>query len=418
MGKQYNAPRGTKDILPEESSLRHYIEEEFRRIAETFGYREIRTPTFEEAGLYIRGIGETSDIVNKEMYIFEDRGGRQLALRPEGTAGVVRAYIEHGIFNQRPLSKFYYILSLFRYERPQAGRYREHYQLGVEAFGSKSPYLDAEVIYLAWSFLGRLGVNEKELRLNSVGCPVCRPRYLAKLKEFLEERRSLLCGDCQARLERNPLRVLDCKKEGCREATKDIPLIYDMLCEDCSSHFSQVKDLLSQLGVPFLLDPRLVRGLDYYTKTAFEIVSNRLGAQNSICGGGRYDGLVEELGGPSVPAVGWGMGMERLLLVLEAPHLDDGLDVFVAYEDETLRKDAFFLLMDLRGKGFRGDMDFLGRSLKSQLREANRLKAKFALILRGEDFQRGIFILRDMVKGEQEEVKVTEIGDVLGGKIR
>ncbi|MBC7330273.1 histidine--tRNA ligase [bacterium] len=414
MSKQrYNAPRGTKDILPDESAKWQYIENLFRKVAESFGYREIRTPTFEEAGLFTRSIGEDTDIVSKEMYTFQDKGGRTLALRPEGTASVVRAYIEHGLYINQPFAKFYYITPLFRYERPQAGRYREHHQLGVEAIGSNSPYLDAEVIYLAYRFLDLLGLKEKELHLNSVGCPVCRPRYVEKLREFLLPHKQELCEDCQRRLDYNPLRVLDCKRETCQKITSNVPPIYDFLCPDCSSHFSKLQELLSSLDINFRLNPRLVRGLDYYTKTAFEIVSTKLGAQNSVCGGGRYDGLVEELGGPPIPAVGMGMGVERVLLALEndLPGVKDEMDVFVAVEEEGERDKAFQLLMELRGKGLKADMDYLERSLKSQLRQANRIGAKYALILRRD----GAIVLKDMEKGTQKEVKLEEaIGELIG----
>ncbi|MGC9004638.1 MAG: histidine--tRNA ligase [bacterium] len=404
--QRFNAPRGTKDILPPESAIWQYIENLFRQTAETFGYREIRTPTFEDVGLFARGIGEDTDIVSKEMYVFQDKGGRTLALRPEGTASVVRAYIEHGLYINQPFVKFYYITSLFRYERPQAGRFREHHQLGVEAIGSKSPYLDAEVIYLAHRFLELLGIKEKELHLNSVGCPLCRPRYLERLKEYLAPHKKELCEDCQRRLEHNPLRVLDCKRETCQSITSQVPPIYDFLCPDCASHFNKLQELLTSLGIAFKLNPRLVRGLDYYTKTAFEIISTKLGAQNSVCGGGRYDGLVEELGGPSVPAVGMGMGLERILIALgeDLPNIKDHIYVFLALEDGTLKDRAFPLLMQLREKGLKADMDYLDRSLKSQLRQADRLKAKFVLILKNQ----GGVVLRDMEKGIQKEMSIEE----------
>lgn len=404
--ERYSAPRGTKDALPTESALFRHIEELFRQTAEAFGYREIRTPTFEEAGLFTRSIGEDTDIVNKEMYIFQDRGGRMLALRPEGTAPVVRAYIEHGLYVTQPFSKFYYLASLFRYERPQAGRFREHHQLGVEAIGSKNPYLDGEIIYLAYHFLDLVGIREKELYLNSVGCPACRPLYIEKLREFLLPHKDKLCEDCQRRLVVNPLRVLDCKREGCRTVTSQVPPIYDYLCEDCASHFGELRRLLEKLNIPYTLNPRLVRGLDYYTKTAFEIVSTKLGAQNSVCGGGRYDGLVEALGGPPTPAVGMGMGLERIILSLgeELPPLAGMMDVFLAIEEQSLRDKAFLTLMELRRRNIRADMDYQGKSLKSQLRQANRLGARYALILR----QDGKTILRDMRDGTQREIPLEE----------
>lgn len=404
--QRYSAPRGTKDTLAEEAALWHYIEELFRSVGNAFGYKEIRTPTFEEVGLFTRGIGEDTDIVNKEMYVFQDRGGRTLALRPEGTAPVVRAYIEHGLYVTQPFVKFYYIASLFRYERPQAGRFREHHQMGVEAIGSGSPYLDAEVICLAHHFLDSVGIKDKELYLNSVGCPICRPNYIERLREFLLPRREALCEDCRRRLEVNPLRVLDCKREGCKAVTADVPPIYDYLCNDCASHFAKVKELLGELAIPFQINPRLVRGLDYYTKTAFEIVSTELGAQNSVCGGGRYDGLVEELGGPPTPAVGMGIGLERILLSLagNAPSLDQAIDVFLALEEERFRDEAFLLLMKFRGMGIRADMDYEEKSLKSQLRQANRLRAKYCLIIRAD----GLAVLRDMRDGTQKKITLEQ----------
>ncbi|MDO8585413.1 MAG: histidine--tRNA ligase, partial [Armatimonadota bacterium] len=305
---KYAAPRGTNDVLPSETPKWQFVEGRFREICSTYGYREIRTPVFEDTRLFTRSIGETTDIVSKEMYTFTDRGGRSITLRAEGTAPVVRAYVEHNLGAELPLSKLYYVSSVFRYERPQAGRYRQHHQLGVEAIGSADPALDAEVIGLAMSFLSSLGIESLELKINSVGCENCRPAYRDALRKYVEPFLIEMCETCKIRYEANPLRMLDCKVERCRELLASAPSILDTLDEECREHFEGVRRYLELIGVPFTVESRLVRGFDYYTKTVFEIVSEQLGAQNSVLGGGRYDNLVEELGGPSTPAAGFGMG--------------------------------------------------------------------------------------------------------------
>ncbi|MDO8683674.1 MAG: histidine--tRNA ligase [Armatimonadota bacterium] len=414
---KYAAPRGTNDILPSESPKWQFVESKFREICSTYGYREIRTPVFEDTNLFTRSIGEATDIVSKEMYTFTDRGGRSITLRAEGTAPVVRAYVEHNLSAELPLNKLYYITSVFRYERPQAGRYRQHHQLGVEAIGSADPSLDAEVIGLGMSFLRSLGVESLELKLNSVGCANCRPAYREALRRYVEPFVSELCPSCQIRYEANPLRMLDCKEEKCRELLANAPSILDILDDDCRSHFEDVKRYLGVIGVPFTADSRLVRGFDYYTKTVFEIVSEQLGAQNSVLGGGRYDNLVEELGGQPTPSAGFGMGEERLLMTLERLGVelpvDSNITAFVATLGDAARETGFHLLSELRGRGIASEMDFGGRSLKAQMRLAGKLSAKYVILLGEDEIARGIAMLKNMETGEQAEVDLSEVASRL-----
>lgn len=400
------AVRGTRDILPGESRWWAWVEEVARRTCARYHYEEIRTPIFERAALFARGIGEVTDIVEKEMYTFVDRGGRELALRPEGTAGVVRAVVEHKLYAGPLPVKLFYIGPMFRYERPQAGRYRQFTQLGVEAFGSNDAALDAEIISLGISFLTEVGLKEWELRLNSIGCPVCRGPYRDLLRARLEPHRHELCTNCQQRLDRNPLRVLDCKEEGCRRLTEGIPPIDEYLCPACESHWESVQEHLAALGIPFRRYPRLVRGLDYYTRTVFELVTTGLGSQDAVLGGGRYDGLVEMMGGPSVPGIGFAAGLDRLLLSLEAagtlPDPGPEVDLYVARAGAVPQAEVLNLVTELRQRGLRVDMDFLGRSLKTQLRTADRLRALFTLVVGEGEWERGEVLLRRMSDGSQE----------------
>lgn len=340
------APRGTKDILPRDVYRWRFVEEKFIEICRDFNYKEIRTPTFEHTELFERGVGETTDIVEKEMYTFIDKGGRSITLKPEGTAPVVRAFIENNIYAEQQPSKFYYIIPAFRYERPQSGRLREFHQFGIESFGSSDPAIDAEVISLAVNFFSRLGINDLKLHINSVGCPECRRTYNAALKEYLKPKLQELCTDCRSRYERNPMRVLDCKVDSNR--LKDAPIMLDYLCDDCKAHFNKLKEYLDILGIGYEIDPRIVRGLDYYTKTAFEIISENIGSQGTVCGGGRYDGLVKECGGPDVPGIGFGLGIERLLSVLDAYGIKipepKPLDVYVAPVGDEVKKTALTIL--------------------------------------------------------------------------
>ena len=410
-------PRGTQDILPENSANWQYVEGTVRDICRLYGYKEIRTPVFEHTELFLRGIGETTDVVSKEMYTFTDRGERSLTLRPENTAAVVRAYLEHKLYAESLLTKLFYIGPMFRYDRPQAGRYRQFHQFGVEALGSKGPAVDAEVIILAVQLLERLGLTDLKLYLNSVGCPECRPVYRDKLQEYLRDKTENLCTDCQSRFDRNPMRILDCKNSKCAEESQGAPHIVDCLCDDCRTHFEQLKSLLTIAGTPFTLNPRLVRGLDYYTKTAFEIQYAPLGSQSAVCGGGRYDGLVEECGGQSTPSIGFAIGIERILLSLEKQGrmLDttNEIDVFVVTIGKETQGIAFKLLCDLRTKGFTADMDFMDKNLKNQMKQANKYPARFVAIIGDDEAVQGKVMLKNMQSGIQELVDIHAVQNKL-----
>ncbi len=413
----YTAPRGTRDVLPSESAKWQFLEEMFRKACALHGYRELRTPTFEHTELFTRNLGETTDVVSKEMYTFETRGGKSLTLRPEGTAPAIRAFVEHGLSGALPVTKLYYVARLFRYERPQAGRYREHTQLGVEALGATDPAIDAEVISLAATFFASVGVGNAELKLNSIGCPECRPGYREALKSFAGDRVSELCPTCATRYEQNPLRMLDCKVPSCKQILADAPKMTDHLCEDCKGHFESVKKYLTALGITYTLDPKLVRGFDYYTKTAFEFVSGELGAQNAVGGGGRYDNLVKEIGGPDTPGIGFGLGMERLLLTLEAMGVElpcaCPTDVYVIGLGANAHEAAVKLVADLRASGLAADMDYTGRSMKSQMKVVDKLGARFAAILGDDEIAGGFVSLRDMRSSEQKQVMIADLAETL-----
>jgi len=408
-------PRGTNDILPGEVEKWQHIEEAIRRICGEYGYEEIRTPIFEHTELFQRGIGETTDIVEKEMYTFLDRGDRSITLRPEGTASTVRAFLEHKLYNQPQPTKLFYIGPMFRYDRPQAGRFRQFHQFGVEVFGSDDPAVDAEVISLSMEYYRRLGLTALELHINSIGCPECRPVHREKLREYLGPNLSRLCPHCQQRFERNPMRILDCKAENCREASQGAPTTTSCLCPGCAEHFAGVKGYLASLEIDFIVDERLVRGLDYYTRTAFEIMAPGIGAQSSIGGGGRYNGLIEECGGPPVPSIGFALGMERILITLEKQgvNLPTGrdFDAFLATTGESTRPEAFRLLAQLRQAGVRADMDYLGRSLKAQMKFANKFGARFTVIVGEEELARQVVVVKDMSDGSQQELGVAELVD-------
>jgi histidyl-tRNA synthetase len=385
-----------------------------------YGYAELRTPTFEHTELFTRNLGEATDVVSKEMYTFEDRGGRSVTLRPEGTAPAIRAYVESNLGAQLPVNKMYYIGRIFRYERPQAGRYREHTQLGAEAVGSVDPALDAEVISLAVQFYKSIGISEFELRLNSIGCPNCRPVYRSALTTFAWGRLRDLCPSCIQRYQTNPMRMLDCKSPECQAVLKDAPKLTDHLDEECAEHFAKVQAYLTDLGIVYTLDPRLVRGFDYYTKTAFEFTSGELGAQNAIGGGGRYDNLVEEMGGQPTPAIGFGLGLERLMLTLQGLGVElpvkSGLDAFIAVMGDEARAAAVRLTSDLRKAGLRVDMDYTGRSLKAQMKLADKLGARYAIILGEEEVRTGAATVRDMSGSDQRQVAMTALAEELTDK--
>lgn len=410
-----NAPRGTKDILPDTVGDWNYVEGEIRELCRRFGYSEIRTPIFEHTELFQRGIGEGTDVVDKEMYTFTDRGERSITLRPENTASAVRAYLQNKLYAQSNLVKLFYIGSMFRYDRPQAGRMREFHQFGVEALGEANPAVDAEVILLAMNLLEGLGLKDLELSINSVGCPKCRSKYRAMLQDFFRDKLEDLCEDCRSRFERSPLRILDCKKDSDKPYMADAPKITDCLCEECADHFAKLKELLTSAGISFTHDPRLVRGLDYYTKTAFEIKYPPLGAQSAVAGGGRYDGLIEEMGGNPTPAVGFATGLERLLLALESqnllPEKNRSVDAYVVALGEAAQAEGFKLLNSLRQQGLSAAMDFAGRSMKAQMKQANKLGAKYSVILGEDEIAEGVVMLRSMEDSSQAKVPMNQVAE-------
>jgi histidyl-tRNA synthetase len=410
---KHRALYGTHDILPDESLQWQNFEGKLRSIFDLYDYKEIRTPIFEETELFTRSIGQDTDIVQKEMYTFLDQGKRSITLRPEGTAGVVRAYLEHNLGEKSPLVKLYYFGSMFRQERPQKGRLRQFHQFGIEAIGSADPSLDAEMIQMAVRICHDVAITDFKLHLNSIGCPVCRPVHRDKLLEFMRGKVGDLCEDCKTRYMRNPLRMFDCKKKECTDQLAGAPVMIDYLCQECRTHYDQVKSYLKELQVDYLEDPRLVRGLDYYTKTAFEIKSPLLGSQDTLCGGGRYDLLVEELGGKPTPAVGFAAGMERYMLVLQMQKKfkmeEKNLDLFIATLGEEAKVFASTLIRELREKNVSCDTDYLQRSLKAQMKEANRLNAEKVLIIGEEEIKKGKAVLRDMQTGEQKEIELDRV---------
>ncbi|MBP1760053.1 MAG: histidyl-tRNA synthetase [Firmicutes bacterium] len=413
-------PKGTQDLLPGTIEQWQYLEDTIRSVCREYGYEEIRTPVFEATELFQRGVGQTTDIVKKEMYTFLDKGNRSMTLRPELTASVCRAYVENKLYGQPQPVKLYYIGPMFRYERPQSGRFRQFHQFGVEVLGADQAIVDAEVISLVWNLYQRLGLVGLEVHVNSVGCPVCRARHREQLQEFLTTRKSELCSDCQERFERNPLRILDCKNPSCQAATSGAPTTKDTLCEDCSTHFERVLAILGRAGVVYRVNPRLVRGLDYYTKTAFEVMVEEIGAQSAICGGGRYDKLVEEIGGPPTPGIGFAMGIERVLAALQVqdklPKEEPKLFAMLIALGEQAQTEGFALLSTLRSQGMPVGMDLLGRSLKNQLKSANRLGARYAFILGEEELTRNVLVIKDLMLGEQMEVSLIDAVEEINKK--
>jgi len=406
--------KGMNDILPTDVARWQFIETTARRIFHTYGFSEIRVPVVEKTELFCRSIGETTDIVEKEMYTFADKSDNSLTLRPEGTAPVMRALIEHKLYNLDPVQKLYYTGPMFRYERPQKGRYRQFHQMGAEVVGIDDPLIDAQLLAMLHQFFSEIGLPDVSLQLNSLGCPACRPAYRAALIAYLEQRLDQLCDDCKRRYSSNPLRVLDCKAAGCREATVDAPTMPEHLCGDCEVHFNQVQTHLQAVEVPFNLNPRMVRGLDYYTRTTFEMITDRLGAQSAVAAGGRYDGLVRDLGGPELPGIGFAMGMERVVLLLADRALDDAApDIFIAALGPQAASHAFALLTRLQRLGIHGEMDYAGKSLKAQLRRADKLKARFTLIIGEEELKAGRAPLRSMDQGSQQEVSIAQDGHEL-----
>ena len=412
-----NIPKGTKDVSPFISYKWHYLEDAVRKTAADFGFTEIRTPTFEHTELFLRGVGETTDIVNKEMYTFLDKGSRSVTLKPEGTAGVARAYIEGGYAEYPQPVKMYYLTPVFRYERPQAGRLREHHQFGVELYGSASPFADAEVMILAKTLFSRLGLTEPVLNINSIGCPECRKTYNVALREYLGNNLQNMCASCRERFDKNPLRILDCKEPGCRKITAGAPRTIDYLCDDCKSHFEKLQSILRAAGIEFKVNPSIVRGLDYYTGTVFEFISDAIGAQGTVCGGGRYNNLVSEVGGKPTPAVGFGMGLERLLMILENLNLPVGEPeipvIYIAPASEADAEKAFELVNALRSKGISADSDLVGRSLKAQMKYAGKRGYKFTAVFGGAEEESGKIKIKRMEDGSEYECAVSEMAEVL-----
>jgi len=406
--------RGFKDILPEEIGRWRFVEKTAREVFENFGYAEIRIPILEKTELFARGIGETTDIVEKEMYTFTDRSGTSVTLRPEATASIVRAYMENGLYTKEPEAKLFVIGPMFRHERPQKGRLRQFNQINAEVLGVDDPMVDAEVILMLIHFLEKVGLRKLELQLNSVGCRTCRPAYRKKLQDFLLARERSLCPDCQRRIHTNPLRIFDCKVESCGRIMAEAPLLIDSLCAECGDHFKMVKSYLEMLQTPYVINPRMVRGLDYYVRTAFEVVSHDLGAQNAVTGGGRYDGLVSDLGGPEIPGIGFAIGMERLISLLPPEtDLKKRSRVFIAFVGEEAKEKAFTLAHELHLKGFAVEMGYGQKSLKSQMRRANKLGSRRVVILGDEELKTRKVMIRDMESKTQGQVDLDRITEVL-----
>ncbi|EOR20713.1 histidyl-tRNA ligase [Clostridium sartagoforme AAU1] len=409
---EIQAPKGTKDMPPQDAYKWHYVEGVLRDVSKSYGVREIRTPMFEHTELFLRGVGETTDIVQKEMYTFNDKGDRSITLKPEGTAPTVRAFIENRLFNEAQPTKLYYIIPCFRYENVQKGRLRQFHQYGVEVFGSKEASIDAEVISLAMESLKKLGLKSLSLNINNLGCPKCRPKYNEALKRYLEENYDNLCGICKTRFEKNPMRILDCKEKSCNEITKHAPIILDYICEECDSHFTEVKNYLDALKIQYKVDPGIVRGLDYYTKTIFEILNDDF----TVCGGGRYDKLIEEIGGPEMPAVGFGLGLERLIMTLEKEGIEipnEGLvDLYIGARGEAAKTSAFVLANKLRAIGIKTEINHMGRSIKAEMKYANKIGSAFTTILGDDELQNKTLKLKRMSDGEQFEVSLDNIEEI------
>lgn len=404
------AIKGTKDVLPKDVHKNQYIEATALDIASKFGYKEIRTPVFEHTELFQRGVGDTTDVVQKEMYTFDDKGGRSITLRPEGTSGAVRSYLENGLCNEALPQKVCYLTSCYRYEKPQAGRLREFHQFGVECFGSASPLADAEIIALAKSIFDTLGVKDLSLEINSIGCPTCRAEYHKALKEYFSSRKDELCDTCKSRLDRNPMRILDCKSPICHEIAEGAPVVIDYLCDECKEHFENVQKYLKAQNIEYTINPQIVRGLDYYTKTVFEFVSNSIGAQGTVCGGGRYDGLVEELGGQHTPSLGCAIGIERLMLLMEAQGCEfpeaEKPDLFIVALGEKATLKAVEIAKDMREEGFSALLDLNQRSVRAQMKYADKLGAKFNVVIGDNEVEAKTAKLKNMQTGDETEINL------------
>jgi len=410
-----------RDVLPDEQSYWRLIEQKIYEITQLYGYKRIDPPILEETALFVRGVGETTDIVEKEMYTFSDKGGNSVTMRPEFTAGVLRTYLQNGLFTQAKPVKLFSIGPVFRYERPQAGRFRQHTQFNVEALGEIDPALDVEVMSIAWQLYAELGFSGLKFQLNSTGCPKCRPNYIKKLKEYYESNYDIICNDCKRRLGKNPLRLLDCKNKTCQPVIAKAPVISDYLCEECRDHFSGLRQYLELSGRDYSINHKLVRGLDYYTKTVFEVWAQGIGAQNAMCGGGRYDGLIEQLGGQPTPGIGFGSGFERIILSMKeqelAPAESKTPDIFIAHMGETAKKEAIQLTFQLRRERFSTLLAFGDRSIKSQMKEANRLNASFAVILGDREIEERIATVKDLDEGSQTEISLDQLVGFFNEKI-
>ena len=410
-------PKGCRDVLPAQAHIWQYIEDVARITAEGYGFQEIRTPVFEHTELFSRGVGDTTDIVTKEMYTFLDKGGRSVTLRPEGTAGVARAFLENGLSGGVMPFKAYYLCSAYRYERPQAGRLREFHQFGAELYGASSPVADAEAISFADAFLKNLGLRKIELRINSIGCPECRKKYYEALRDYFRPHLGAMCPDCNARFEKNPMRIIDCKVETCKQITKDAPRALEYLCDDCRAHFETVKNLLNGAGVKYTVDPSIVRGLDYYSRTVFEFTSDAAGAQGTVLGGGRYDGLLTQLGAKPTPAVGFAAGIERLIMVLEAEGVTlpapENVTCYLAGLDDEGRAKAFLLAEELRASGLSCEVDLMERSVKAQFKYADKLKAAFVAVIGARELEEGAAEVKNMKDSSSERVKFDELAQYL-----
>jgi len=417
-----NAPRGTNDFYGNYMDALQNLEATMRTLCDDFGYNEIRTPIFERLELFQRGVGETTDIVQKEMYTFVDksRQQREFALKPEGTAGVVRSYLERKMYADTQPTKLYYLTPAFRYEKPQAGRFRQFHQFGVELFGAEGPGADAEIIGLGYQMLMRLGIEKVKLHINSLGNAATRLAYNEKLMDFLNAKKDDLCETCRERMIKNPLRVLDCKNESCQTVIQDAPLMLDNLSEDDKAHFDGVLELLDVMEIPYEVDPWIVRGLDYYTRTVFEFISEDIGAQGTVCGGGRYDGLIDQMGGARTPAVGFGAGIERLLLTIQNTQgefeAQDKIDLYVGYKGEEAKKKAFGVTNTLRASGIRTSIDLLGKSVKAQMKYADRINARFSFIIGDNELESGEVVIKDMIEGERETIKITDVSEFIKAK--
>jgi histidyl-tRNA synthetase len=418
---QIQSPKGTRDILPSEVQTWQWVEQVARSVFGTYGYQEIRTPIFESTDLFVRGVGDTTDIVEKEMYTFNDRGNRSVSLRPEGTASVVRAMLQNRLMEGASVLKFYYIGQMFRYDRPQAGRYREFWQVGIEAFGADSPAIDAEIIAAGHQFFSTLGIKDLTLHLNSIGDPVCRPKYVEDLKAYAKTHLDELCGKCYARHERNPMRILDCKESGCRAVVANAPCLSDYLCDACHENFDMVKSYLNGLEIDYHEDPYVVRGLDYYSRTAFEFTAGGLGAQNAIGGGGRYDYLAEEIGGAWTPGIGFALGMDRIIIALDAQNVTvptaSPVDVYLTVLGDAAMPVAMKLAQQLRENGVKTDLEYKGRGLRAQMRTANKLNARYVVMIGEDEISNEAATVRDMGSGDQQSIAFSQLPETIREKV-